>query len=217
VKTPGCFISFEGIEGSGKSTQVDLLAQSLIAKFLLKTSLPRPVVQTREPGGTPLGDQIRTLLFSETPIAPAAELFLFLSARAQHVKETIRPALQAGKIVLCDRFTDATLAYQIAGRGLPMAALESALLLAADGLTPDLTFLLDLDVEIAQARLRGRSEINRIDLERLTFHERVRQGYLALAKQHPDRIRIVKADADPGTIHDQIRKISETFLNKRSG
>ncbi len=202
---PGCFISFEGIEGSGKSTQVALLATSFQKEG-------RPVVQTREPGGTPLGDQIRTLLFSETPIAPVAELFLFLAARAQHVEETIRPALQAGEIVLCDRFTDATLAYQISGRGLPMAALKSALRLAADGLTPDLTFLLDLDVPIAQARLRGRSEINRIDLERLAFHEEVRRGYLALARQSPERIRVIQGDADPGTIQDQIGKTVETFL-----
>lgn len=203
----GCLISFEGIEGSGKSTQIALLAASLRKDG-------HPVVQTREPGGTPFGDRIRTLLFSDIPIAPVAELFLFLAARAQHVKETIRPALQAGQIILCDRFTDATLTYQGNGRGLPIGALEQPLVLAADGLTPDLTFLLDLDVQIGQARLRGRSEINRIDLERLAFHERVRQGYLSLAKRHPKRIRIIQADADPVTIHDQIRKITETLLRK---
>ena len=189
------FISFEGIEGAGKSTAMALLAEALRLRG-------HDVVETREPGGCSLGRLLRPILLDARTdgLSSRAELFLFLADRAQHVHSQIRPALEAGNIVLCDRFTDSTIVYQGAGRGLDPDALRRINLLATGGLTPDLTFLLDVPVAVGleRAGIRNRREgtvisEGRFDSESLNFHERIRQGYLALAAEEPRRIAIIDA------------------------
>jgi dTMP kinase len=203
----GLFITFEGIEGSGKTTQIERLAARL-------RDLGRGVVATREPGGTDLGEELRKLVLTPRPneIDPKAELFLYLASRVQHVRDVIRPALAEGKIVLCDRFTDATLAYQGAGRGLPRPLLESATRFAAGGVTPRLTVLLDLPVAEGLARMRGRGPANRLDGEAIAFHERVRRGYLALARRAPRRIAVIPAGGAIEAIEAAIWRRVERLL-----
>jgi dTMP kinase len=192
----GAFITFEGTEGTGKSTQVRLLAAGLRA-------LGRRVLVSREPGGTAFGRTLRGLLLdpSGVTIAPWAELFLYLSDRAQHTREVISPALARGEIVLCDRFQDATVAYQGYGRGLDATFIGEAGSRAAGGLVPGLTFLLDFD-EVADGLIRARrrqqddgtaGREDRFEREELAFHRRVRDGYRALAAAEPGRIRVLPA------------------------
>ncbi len=184
------FITFEGPEGGGKSTQIRLLAERLRQHGY-------DVTTTREPGGTTIGDQIRTVLHdtANTAMSPTAELLLYSASRAQHVAEVIRPALAAGQVVLCDRFADSSMAYQGYGRGLDRAMLAALTAIATGGLTPDLTLFLDLDVERGLARRAERGEeMNRLDLEAVGFHQRVRAGYHALAAAEP--ARWVSLDAD---------------------
>ncbi len=171
------FIVVEGIEGSGKSTLLEGLAKRL-------RSAGHDVVTTREPGGTPAGDAIRGIfLDANLTIGPLTEAFLVNAARAQHVADVIRPALVAGRSVLCDRFTDSTLAYQGYGRGLDLQTLRSLGEAATGGLKPDRTLLIDLPVELARTRAQARSgSLDRIEAENATFHEKVRMGFLALAK-----------------------------------
>lgn len=178
------FITFEGVEGSGKTTQARLLA-SVLSRDGLQIRL------TREPDGTPLGAAIRGL-FEKGP-APVAEVFLFLAARHQHVAEVIRPALARGEVVVSDRYTDATLAYQGYGRRGDVQAIRELNRLATDGLVPDLTVLLDLDAAVGMQRIRGRAHdaFERLALE---FHERVRQGYLEIAREEKDRVLVVSGD-----------------------
>ena len=209
----GHFITFEGGEGSGKTTQLALLADYLEDRGY-------PVVRTREPGGTKIGDGIRSLLLDakNQEMDARTELFLYLASRAQHLKEVVRPALRDGKIVLCDRFTDATLVYQGAGRGLPKGEVErTARFASATGdegaLQPGLTFLLDIDVKKGLARLKGRGEINRLDREALPFHEAVRNGYLELAKKYPRRIFRIETDAGVEEISKKIREVADAFLS----
>lgn len=209
----GHFITFEGGEGSGKTTQLALLAGYLEGRGY-------PVVRTREPGGTKIGDGIRSLLLDakNQEMDARTELFLYLASRAQHLKEVVRPALRDGKIVLCDRFTDATLVYQGAGRGLPEGEVEQiARFASATGddasLQPDLTLLLDIDVGKGLARLKGRGEINRLDREALQFHEAVRKGYLDLAKKYPRRICKIETDAGVEEISKKIREVVDAFLS----
>ncbi len=203
----GLFITFEGTEGSGKSTQIKILARRLIR-------LGFPVVITREPGGTRFGEQIRKVLLSvqNHALDPRAELFLYLASRTQHLEEVILPALQNGKIVLCDRFSDATLAYQGFGRRLEMKIVRAAVDYAAKGISPHLTLLLDLDVRVGLARVRDRGRSNRLDRELREFHERVRAGYLHLARMNRVRIKIVEASREPAAVADDIRKIVERYL-----
>jgi dTMP kinase len=179
----GRFIVVEGIEGSGKST----LVRGFIER--LRTD-GRDVVATREPGGTATGDAIRSVFLDRTlTIGPLTETFLVNAARAQHVEELIRPALDAGRMVLCDRFTDSTLAYQGYGRGLDLASLRRVCDAATGGTQPDLVLLIDLPVEAARARVRERSYVfDRIESEDAAFHERVRQGFLELAQSSGHRI-----------------------------
>ena len=197
------FITFEGPEGAGKSTQIRLLAEHLRAAGY-------GVVVTREPGGTPIGDQVRAVLHdtANTAMSPTAEMLLYSASRAQLVNEVIRPALAAGDVVLCDRYADSTMAYQGFGRGLDRAMLATLTAIATGGLRPDLTLLLDLDVARGLARRRDEGEeMNRLDLEALEFHRRVRQGYLALAAAEPDRWCIIDADRPPAAVQADIRRV----------
>ncbi len=179
------FITFEGPEGSGKSTQAQALCAYMDARG-------RQAVLTREPGGTALGDRLRELLMNTTDVAinPRAEALLFAAARAQLVQEVIRPALAAGRVVICDRFADSTIAYQSFGRGLPLAEVRQVVEFASGGLKPDLTVLLDLPPEEGRRR-KGTDLGDRFEDEELDFHRRVRQGYLALAAAEPGRWFVV--------------------------
>ncbi len=200
------FITFEGIEGSGKSTQIRLLHKALLADG-------HQVVLTREPGGCPVADRIRAVLLdaANREMAPMTELMLYAAARAQHLTEVVRPALQAGKIVLCDRFSDATRAYQAFGRGLNRETVELLNRLACGDCAPDLTVLLDCDTKTGLGRARSRIEANstgpreeRFELESLSFHQRVRDGYLKLAADEPERFVVVEADGTPQEIAGKI-------------
>lgn len=197
------FITLEGPEGSGKTTQARLLAEWLRERG-------HEVVLVREPGGTPIGDQIRAVLHdpANTAMAPWTEVFLYAASRAQLVSEVIRPALEAGKVVLCDRYADSTLAYQGYGRGLDLETLRGIIALATGGLTPDLTLYLDIAPEEGLARRRtGGEELNRLDQETLEFHRRVRAGYLELASQEPQRWVVVDAREPIEVVQETLRWI----------
>jgi dTMP kinase len=206
----GYFITFEGTEGSGKSTQIEILARHLIRHGY-------KVVTTREPGGTAFGEQIRRVLLSvkNRRLDPRAELFLYLASRTQHLEEVILPAMKKGKIVLCDRFSDATVAYQGFGRRLDMKVVRTAVGYAAKGLSPDLTLLLDLDVRLGLARVKDRGRSNRLDREQREFHQRVRVGYLRLARSESGRIKIVEASRSPQEVAEHIQKIVDRYLTRR--
>ncbi len=207
--TRGLFITFEGIEGSGKTTQATLLVEYLKSKNI-------PVLYTREPGGTPIGDQIRKVLLNTENhrMTGLTELLLYGASRAQHVEQLIRPNLEKGVMVVCDRYTDATLAYQWAGRGLDRKAVEIVNQLATSGLYPDLTILLDVPVELGLERAKNRNlKLNlqnregRFEEESLSFHHRVREGYRKLADSEPGRIYLIDGAKDIPTIHEEIKKI----------
>ncbi len=187
---PAIFITFEGIDGSGKSTQLQKLSAYLTTHGLSH-------LITREPGGTAIGTQIRQVVLDNDNVRLAAttELLLYAADRAQHVEEVLRPALTAQQVVLCDRYTDATLAYQGYGRGLSLALLEGLNQVATTGLTPDITLLFDLDVESAQTRLMTKTgtKADRLDTETKDFHLRVREGYLALATRFATRFKVIDA------------------------
>jgi len=195
------FITFEGPEGSGKTTQIRLLAQALRTRDLA-------VIDTREPGGTPIGNAIRSILLdpAHTEMSPRAETLLFNAARAQIVDQVIQPALQAGKIVLCDRFIDSTLAYQGYGRGQSLAPLQALINYATAGLTPDLTIFLNLDPAEGLRRKHNHrlEEWNRMEEEALAFHQVVRQGYLQLAATEPARWLVLDATQALETIQTKI-------------
>lgn len=204
----GELVTFEGGEGSGKTTQIKLAAD-----WLKECGIP--VLSTAEPGGTPLGRKIRGILLNRgsCAIGTEAELLLFAAARAQHVQEAILPALQAGQWVLCDRFTDATLAYQGFGRGFDAAFIRTLNAFSTGSLKPALTLLFDLPVEAGLARAKKRtarrgSEAaeDRFEQENPTFHERIRNGYLTLAAAEPDRFRIIDGAADVREIHFVVRR-----------
>jgi dTMP kinase len=209
----GVFITFEGIEGSGKSTQIKLLRGHL-------TSIGRAVTLTREPGGTPIGDQIRRILLdpANKALDPAAELLLYGASRSQHLAEVIRPALAAGRVVLCDRFSDATFAYQGYGRGLSIDMISEIDRIVTGRMKPDLTLLLDIDVGAGLGRARGRNTSrglhgeSRFENEEMAFHRRVREGYLRLAGEEPGRIRVVEAGGSPEEVHGEIRQIVDEML-----
>lgn len=195
----GLFVTFEGVEGCGKSTQIRLLEQRLREEG-------HKVLVTREPGGNPIAEAIREILLDPENMAmgPTAELLLYAAARAQHVHQTIRPALEEGAIVLCDRFADSTTAYQGAARGIPEATLQQLHELATGGLKPDITFLLDIPVEAGLERTRQRGRADRIEQESLEFHERVRQGFLKIADQEPERVQILDASESVDTVAESI-------------
>lgn len=197
------FITFEGPEGGGKSTQINLLAD-----FLRKSNYAVEV--TREPGGTTIGDQIRKVVHDteNTMISPVAEVLLYSASRAQLVNQVIRPALAEGRLVLCDRYADSTMAYQGYGRGLDRSMLKNLTAIATDGLKPDLTLLFDIDVRIGLTRrLTEGDEMNRLDLEAVEFHERVREGYYALVAADPERWVIIDANRPVLDVADEVRQI----------
>jgi dTMP kinase len=206
----GLFVTFEGIEGCGKSTQVQLAST-----WLDKQNIPYLV--TREPGGTQIGTAIRKILLSEKTVElqPVAEALLYLADRFQHIVEVIRPALDSGKIVLADRYHDSTVAYQGYGRGIPVQWIENIWLGSNAALVPDLTILFDLDPEIGlqrsleKLRARGLDE-SRFEKEALEFHIRVREGFLALAKLDPKRFRIIDASLPAEKIHSKVVEILST-------
>lgn len=208
----GYFITFEGVEGSGKSTQARKLAEHL-------AGCGREILVTREPGGTPLAEQLRTLVKNfagPEKMHASTELLLMEAARAQHVREKIRPALAAGTIVICDRFADSTTAYQGGARGVEPPAIDFLNRFAMADCVPDLTFLLDLLPEIgfarALARRETRGEHDRFEEEALEFHKRVRNAFLSLAAREPERIRVIDAARPPETIHEEIRTIAEALV-----
>ena len=200
MRQAGIFITFEGIDGCGKTTQLGLLADGL-------RQAGYPVVQTVEPGGTSVGLQIRQILLNpqNSLLQPRAELLLYFVSRAQNVEQIIRPALAENQIVLCDRFTDSTVAYQGSGRGLDYQAILELDRYACQGLAPDFTFLIDIDLDTSRQRCHARNRANgsgetRIDDESAAFHSRVREGYHALAHQYPERIRVIDGSQPVGVV-----------------
>jgi dTMP kinase len=218
----GIFITLEGIEGSGKTTQL-----ARLAKFFREKGYR--VVETREPGGTPLAEQIRGVMLNlplhmpsehntarlAEPITPECEAALVFAARAQHVTHVINPALKEGAIVLCDRFSDSTLAYQGYARGLDVRTLKTLNRFATRGLTPDLTLLFDLPVETGLARRRRHdAELNRLDRETRQLHNRVRKGFLDLSAHEPHRIKVIDAAEDLDCITADVTAIVKIFLGR---
>jgi dTMP kinase len=206
------FITFEGPEGSGKTTQIELLREYLEERDY-------SVLATREPGGTSIGDKIRVILLDprNTEMLPASEALLFSAARAQIVHQVIRPHLARGGIVLCDRYADSTLAYQGYGHGLDLEMLRAITALATEGLKPDLTVYLDIDVEEGlrrklTAHKASNSEWNRIDRQEMAFHRRVREGYLKMAAQEPNRWLLIDATQSLEAIQSSIRARVEAKL-----
>lgn len=199
------FIVFEGIEGSGKSTQAQRLARHL-------RGAGKACVLTKEPGGTPLGDRIRAILLdpAEEGMDGLAEMLLYAASRRQHVVDVIRPSIERGAIVLCDRFTDATLAYQGYGRGLNRDRLIEINRWVTDNLVPELTFILDLPEEIGLERARHRNQVQDLELESrlegedMRFHRRVREGYLAMREENPDRYALVSAEGSEDEVFERI-------------
>jgi dTMP kinase len=210
------FITFEGVEGSGKSTQIRLLRERFIQRG-------QQVLITREPGGCPIADAIRAILLDPDNhgLVPRAELLLYAAARAQHIEEIVRPALATGCMVLCDRFADATTAYQGGGRGLDAALVAELNAVATAGLSPDLTLLLDYPAELGLARARQRIQQgaqqaeSRFELEELAFHQRVRSAYLALVAGQA-RFRVIDARGSVAAVAARIAATVEAFLAERA-
>ncbi len=199
------FISLEGIEGSGKSTQVKLLSEYLKIKGY-------NVLTTEEPGGTKISLKIRDILLApENHMDPMTELLLYSSSRAQLVREVIYPALTQNIIVVTDRFFDSTTAYQGYARGIDITILKILHEIVASDLKPFMTFLLDMDVEEGLRRNRGAQKKDRFELETIEFHNRVRKGYLQIAKEEPDRIKVIDASGSAGDVHKKIAGILETL------
>lgn len=204
----GKFITIEGGEGVGKSTNIACVEQYLTRRGIA-------FIKTREPGGTPLAEEMRELLLSprQEPFAEKAELLLMFAARAQHLQHKILPALDQGLWVVCDRFTDATYAYQGGGRGLSMAHIATLEALVQETLQPDLTLLLDVDVGIGLGRAASRSEPDRFESEQQVFFERIRQVYLARAADNPARFRIVDAGQPLPDVQQSIIRVLESFVD----
>ncbi len=212
----GLFVTIEGPEGAGKSTQANLLKERLQPLV--------PLLHTREPGGTPIGERIRSILLDEAAreMAAQTEMLLFAAARAQFVREVVEPALAAGQLVLSERYVDASLAYQGHARGLGIDVVRKVNAVASGGLMPDLTILLDIDPEVGLARVRhaagkgGRpGHGDRLEQEDVAFHIRVREGFRLLAREEATRFRVVDGSRDPRTVHEEILDAVERFLRAR--
>lgn len=204
----GLFITFEGGEGTGKSTQIRLAAEFI-------RNLGRDVVQTREPGGSPSAEEIRHLLVTghSDRWSPLAETLLFYAARVEHWRQVIEPALQAGKVVLCDRFADSTMAYQVYAGGLPGQTLNAIHTASMNGIEPDLTIILDLAVTEGLKRAQARNDVeNRFESKGPQFHENLRQGFLTIARQNPARCRVVDASQSVETVHKSVIGILQARL-----
>jgi dTMP kinase len=206
----GKFITFEGIDGSGKSTQLRMIAGELRLRSV-------DVLTTFQPGGTPLGRRLReAFLETEEAVAPMAELLLFAADRAQHVELMIKPALAEGRIVISDRYADATFAYQGAGRGFDEKTVNQVIKLATGGLKPDLTFFFDISIENALRRMSARNETgekaNRMDFETAEFYGRVREAYLGIAKREPKRFKVVDANGSVAEIQATVLGAVSAFL-----
>ena len=203
----GLFITFEGADGCGKTTQLKNIERFLVEKGY-------DIVTTREPGALDIGQKIRNILLHHKGIvADRCEMFLFLADRAQHVETFIKPAINEGKIVLCDRHTDSTIAYQGYGRGQDIELLKSLNRIAVNGLTPDLTFLFDVSAEVAQQRV-GR-EKDRMESAGIEFHKKVREGYLKLQKENPNRIKLINANNSIETVFNETKDIIIKLLQTK--
>jgi len=192
----GKFITFEGGEGAGKTTLIESLAKKFAEQEI-------SVIITREPGGTKLGEHVRNILLShsdDTTLSPYAELALFLASRAQHIQEVIKPAIEKGKVVLCDRFNDSSIAYQGLARGLGMEKVAQACSFFSSNLEPDLTFFLDIDPKVGLSR--NSEGFDRIESEEIAFHNLIRDGYLKLAEENPARIHVINAELPPAKVYD---------------
>jgi dTMP kinase len=208
------FITFEGVDGSGKSTQARLLHVHL--------SRITDVLYTREPGGTVIGERIRQVLLGDAAMTPHTEMLLFAASRAQFVADIVEPALDAGRLVLSERFVDSSLAYQGHARALGVDVVRAVNTVATQGLRPDLTLLLDIDPEVGLARARetdgkeGRRGFgDRLEQEGVAFQQRVREGFLSLAREEPHRVRVVDASRDVHDVHGDIVRIVDEFLRAR--
>jgi len=208
LRTPAMFITLEGGEGAGKSTSRDFIV-SLLEDYQV------PFIQTREPGGTTIGEALRGLLLSKKGTAPSVttELLMVFAARAQHLHEVIEPALRDGKWVLCDRFTDATYAYQGYGRGFDLREIEALEALVQRGRHPDLTLLFDIDPQLGMARARQRAELDRFEEEELAFFEKVREGYLSRA-ECDSRFKIIDASRSITDVQHALREILLPLLDQ---
>jgi dTMP kinase len=208
----GTFITFEGIDGSGKSTQLRLLAQYLRAQGC-------ELLLTREPGGTPVGLRLReALLDIQGEVDPLTELLVFAADRAQHVRKVIRPALAKGAVLISDRYADATRAYQGAGRGFSAELISEIIELATEGLAPDLTVIFDVNIEESMSRTSRRSTKNqrdRLDTERSDFHARVREEYLRIARAEPKRVKVIDTTGTVEETQERLREIVVPFLQSR--
>lgn len=205
--TPGRFVSFEGIEGCGKTTQIGLLSAYLSEKSI-------PFTITREPGGTAVGEGIRKILLNSETIhlTAASELLLFYASRSQNITEKIIPSLARGETVICDRFYDASMAYQGYGRGIPLEFIEKVTELVCNGYRPEITILLDIEPEVGLTRARTRNNARvedegRFEAETFEFYTRIRNGYLSLAQREPRRIQIIAADRPIDIVHQDILKV----------
>ncbi|MGM9993861.1 MAG: dTMP kinase [Candidatus Avigastranaerophilus sp.] len=205
----GLFITFEGADGSGKTTQLNKIKDLLVEQGF-------DVVVTREPGSLDIGQKIRNiLLHQEGFVSDRCEMFLFLADRSQHVDELIKPAVEQGKIVLCDRHTDSTVAYQGYGRGQDIELLKRLNKIAVDGIVPDLTLLFDVSTQTAQDRVG--SEKDRMESAGAKFHSRVRNGYLELQKENPDRIKIIDANNDIDKVFEDTKNIVVKLIQESRG
>lgn len=210
MKHNGLFISFEGIDGSGKSTQLQLCADALEKNG-------QSILVTRNPGGTDFGQELRQiLLHSSYAVDPIAELMLFMADRAQHREQVILPALAEGKIVLCDRYSDSTMAYQGYGRGIPQETILQLNQIATQGLAPHLTFLFDGEPAVLAQRVSKRGASDRMEAESLNFRIRVREGYLAVAQKETQRVKRLDATHSIETLHAQVMEIVESTCFSQS-
>lgn len=208
-KPTGRFITVEGIDGAGKSSHIEWLREYL-------SNLGHSVIVTREPGGTPLGEALRTMLLNE-PMSPETEMMLMFAARAEHLATVIRPALERGAWVISDRFSDATYAYQVGGRGVAERKFTALEQWVQEGLQPDRTILFDVSVATAQARLHDTRVLDRFEREAADFHQRVRDAYHARAAQYPARIRPVASDVPMPEVREQILNALSDLLAQDNG